>query len=227
MLKGLMSLTPGTDDQGHPRPQYLGLSAEAKAAYILWHDQHGRDLADIPSDDLASHFAKLKGICIRLALVFACCDAVTTGQGVGVIGQKHIESAIAITEWFKYEARRVYAGMVEDEGDRDRRRLVELIRSKGGNISARELVQSSRAYRTVEDAKAALDELVKHGLGEWKTPQQHGPGGPKAKRFYLVYNVNDYSNATGGPKNGNTVDVDSVDGWDNEGCVNGGEGVAA
>jgi hypothetical protein len=208
-----MEIQPGTDDQGKPRPRLIPLAEDAKAVYVAWHDAHGRDVADIHADDLAAHFAKLKGICIRLGLLFACIDAVTTGEPVAAIGREHIERAIAVAEWFKGEARRVYGALGEDKEERDRRRLVELIGRKGGSISGRELVQSSRAYRTVDDANTALEDLASHGYGTWQTPEQRGPGGPKARRFVLaaVYGANVYSKPAAGSASGDSVDVDSVD----------------
>ncbi len=131
LLRALMEIQPGTDDQGKPHPQLIPLAADAKPVYVAWHNAHGRDVAGIHADDLAAHFAKLKGICIRLGLLFACVDAVTTGQPVAAIGRDHIERAIAVTDWFKGEARRVYGVLGEDEEARDRRRLAELIGRKG------------------------------------------------------------------------------------------------
>jgi hypothetical protein len=213
LLRALMEIQPGTDDQGKPRPRLIPLATDAKPVYVAWHNAHGRDVADIHAEDLAAHFAKLKGICIRLGLLFACVDAVTTGQPVAAIGRDPIERAIAVTDWFKGEARRVYGALGEDDEERDRRRLVELIGRKGGSISGRELVQSSRAYRMVDDANAALEDLASSGYGTWQTPEQRGPGGPKARRFVLApaYGVNVYSNAAADSASGESVDVDSVD----------------
>jgi hypothetical protein len=50
------------------------------------------------------------------------------------------------------EARRVYAILAETDDERDRRWLVELVGRKGGTVMARELQQSSRLYRTADDA---------------------------------------------------------------------------
>lgn len=212
LLRSMMQIQPGTDDQGKPRPRLIPLAADAKAAYVAWHDAHGLDLADIHADDLAAHFAKLKGICIRLGLLLACVDAVTTRSPVASIGRDHIERAIAITDWFKNESRRVYSMLVEDDDERARRRLVELIARKGGSISGRELVQSSRAYTTVDVANAALKDLAEHGYGTWQIPAQTGPGGPKAYRFILApFYSGVYSNPAGDSANGNSVDVDIVD----------------
>ncbi len=217
LLRAMVEIQPGTDDQGKPRPRLLPLAADAKPIYVAWHDAHGRDVADIHAEDLAAHFAKLKGICIRLGLLFACVDAVTTGQPVAAIGRDHIARAIAVTDWFKGEARRVYGALGEDDEERDRRRLVELIGRKGGSISGRELVQSSRAYRTVNDANTALEDLAQHGYGTWQTPEQRGPGGPKARRFVLAAGVNVYINPAADSANDDSVDVDTVDGREADG----------
>ncbi len=212
LLQAMMQIAPEPDDQAKTRPRMVHLDEDAKHVYVGWHDAHGRELAGIQAEDMASHFAKLKGICIRLALLLACVDAVAADRSVVAIGRTQIERAIAITEWFKGEARRVYGALVEDDQDRDRRRLLELIGRRGGSVSCRELVQSSRQYKTVEDADAALQRLVDNGDGTWRTPAQIGPGAPKSRRFALasVYDVTVYKTGAAGSAGGNSVDVDAL-----------------
>lgn len=118
-----------------------------------------------------------------------------------------------MADWYSAEALRVYRLLNETEEEGETRRLVELIQRKGGGINGRELVQSSRAYRIVDDANAALDNLANNGYGTWQTPEQHGPGGPKARRFVLApaYGVNVYKAPATDSAKHNSVDVDGVD----------------
>ena len=124
-----------------------------------------------------------------------------------------MKAGIRLARWFAAEARRVYAILDEDEDGREDRRLVELVRRKGGSMSGRELVQASRRFQNVADAEAALASLVDAGHGTWVTPEQRGRGQPKARRFTLspVYGVNAYRNAAGDATRGVSVDVDSAD----------------
>jgi hypothetical protein len=227
LLRHVLGISPGTDDQGTPRPRLIPLTVDAKAAYVAWHDAHGQDVAAIEADDLAAHLAKLKGMCIRLALMFAAVDAVTTGEPMAAIGLDHIGRAINVADWFKGEARRVYGTMRQTEAERSRRRLLDLIDRKGGSISGRELVQSSRAYRSVADAEAALAELVGCGLGAWRMPEQRGAGAPRARRFVLaaVYSANVYRTPPYAPDSSDSVDVGIVDPGDAIALTGGPEGL--
>jgi hypothetical protein len=205
-----MDIQPGADDQGKPRPRLIPLAPDAKPVYVAWHDAHGRDVADIHSDDLAAHFAKLKGICPRLALLFVCVEAVVEGKAVAAISRDHIELAIAVTDWFKQEARRVYVMLDESDAECDQRRLVEWIGRKGGIVTAREVQQGCRWLKESGAAEAALEELVKAGRGTWEQSPA-GQRGQPTRRFKLSTVSTVYGNGTNPTKNVNTVDVDTVD----------------
>jgi hypothetical protein len=103
--------------------------------------------------------------------------------------------------------------LAEGDDDREVRQLRDLVRRKGGSVSGRELVQSSRAFRTVKDAEAALSRLVDAGHGSWVTPPQSGPGAPKARRFVLQDAPADrvYGIPADGAAAGVSVCVDAVD----------------
>ncbi len=58
-----------------------------------------------------------------------------------------IKAGIALAEWFGGEAKRVYDLFCELSVDKGQRELVELIRRRGGKITARELQASIRQYR--------------------------------------------------------------------------------
>lgn len=221
LLRSVIDIQPDTDDQGKPRPRLIPLSNDARRRYIAWHDVHGRDVADIDADDLKSHFAKLKGICIRVALLFACVDAVTNNHLLVDIGLKPITQAIEVIDWFKGEARRVYGAMGEDDEDRESRRQIELIQRKGGTITVRSLQQACRTYKTAGNAENALNKLANAGLGRW----EHQASGPKGGRPKCVFRLNEMPPSTQPPSNAlpaptkppaadqkpGFVDVDSVD----------------
>ena len=187
VFERLYGLQPTTDGVGDAQPVIVPLSADGKAAWVNFYNAHGLEQADL-SGDLAAAWSKLEGYAARLALVvhfvrWAAADP--TLASADKVDTDSIAAGVTLSRWFGHEATRVYRMLVETDEERDRRRLVELIGRKGGTISARELVQSSRAYRTVADANAALDALAEAGAGRW---EQQGPrtrGGRPARIFRL------------------------------------------
>ena len=182
---------------------------------MAFYDEHAIEQAELSGDEAAA-WSKLEGYAARLALVvhltrWAADDP--TLRDPAQVDEASIAAGVVLARWFGGEARRVYAILSESDDDRDTRRLVGLIRRKGGNVSGRELVQASRMFPKVTDAEAALSRLVEAGAGSWRMPKQRGRGGPKARRFILspAYGVNVYGNAAGDPGSGNPVDVDGVD----------------
>ncbi len=212
-----MEVDPESADPLNPdlRPRLVLLDEEGKRAWATFYNEHATEQAEL-SGDLSAAWSKLEGYAARLALVVHltrwAADDATLRDPVRV-DDASIAAGVVLARWFGDEARRVYAVLSESDDDRDTRRLVDLIRQKGGDVSGRELVQSSRAYPKVADAEAALSGLVDAGAGSWRMPEQHGPGGPKARRFVLapVYGVNVYRNPAGNTGTANPVDVDGVD----------------
>ena len=74
----------------------------------------------------------------------------------------------------------------EDEDERDQRRLLELIQSRDGRITARQLMQGARKYRgSAEMANTALQELADIGWGKWEYVQAGTEGGRPSRIFVL------------------------------------------
>jgi hypothetical protein len=184
-LEGVFDRLLAIDFSDKGEPICLDLDAEAKAAWIVFHDRHGAEQHDL-TGPLAAAWSKLEGYAARLALLNylsrrATGDAATRDSGP--IDLLSIRAGIAQSEWFGGEARRVYALFAETDEDRDRRRLVELIEARGGRITATDLMHASRAYQPVENAEAALEELVRAGNGSWKLNQT---GGRPRRDFVLT-----------------------------------------
>ncbi len=199
LLEALLALPAAVDEDGDPRPRFIPIARKAKALWVEWHDRHARELVDISNDDLAAHYAKLKGACARIALLFACVEVAAGGDAVACISEDAMRRAIAVVEWFKGEGRRVYAVLGESEEDRARRRLTEWIERRGGAVSVRDW-QRARSHKTAGDAEGELNELVEAGYGQWHVPPQTGRGRP-TKRFVLTPDNSDTDkNPSGGPE---------------------------
>lgn len=204
LLETLLALPTAVDENGEPRPRFVPIGKDAKALWIEWHDGHARELVDISSDDLAAHYAKLKGACARIALLFACVEVAAGGDAAAYISADAMRRAIAVVEWFKSEGRRVYAVLGESEEERARRQLVQWIERRGGAVTVRELTHSLQQYRGRADAaKADLDALVKVGYGAWEHPAPGPKGGRPSPRFVLATDdTNTKTPAAAGVKDG-------------------------
>ena len=110
-----------------------------------------------------------------MALVIHCVRQASGEEVSEDVDEASVASGVAIARWFGCEAHRVYSMMAEGPEDSRYRKLVELIERKDGLISPRELMRSDqRAYRTAKVARAALEELIKAGLGKWESETGHG-----------------------------------------------------
>jgi hypothetical protein len=94
--------------------------------------------------------------------------------------------AVRIVRWFCDETQRIYAQFGESDEQAEQRKLLEIIRNKGGRITSRQLMQATRSYRNSADmAKLALEELAQLGWGRWDTVPVGEHGGRPSPAFVL------------------------------------------
>ncbi len=176
VFEGLLALDFESHSEEGPQPVIVTLSPEAKAEWIAFYDSHAEESAGLSGDE-AALWAKVEGYVPRFALIFHTVRRVFEGGTGTEVEAAEIRNAATLARWFAAEARRIYAILRESDGDRDRRRLLELIHRKGGRITARELRISDRRFRkNPEGAKEALEDLVSAKLG--KMVRTEGPGRP-------------------------------------------------
>ncbi|MCC6661895.1 MAG: DUF3987 domain-containing protein [Phycisphaerales bacterium] len=213
MVEKLYDLELDEDPHGNPIPRALGLEEQASQLWANFYNSLNADMAG--QDERArAMMAKIECAAARLALVVhlgrvAACEGAITG----VVDADSMARGIELANWFRREAERVYGRLAEGDDDREARQLLDIVRRKGGSVSGRELVQSSRKFKTVKDAEAALSRLVDAGHGQWVYLPQRGPGAPKARRFVLPGASGDpvYTTPAGDAGNGDSVCVDAVD----------------
>jgi len=106
-----------------------------------------------------------------------------------------VEAAIALVDFFKREATRVYAMMVESETTAEIKNLVELAKANGGRVSPRELMTKRNRYRgDSSTAYEALQRLADRGLARWD--EDPNPRGGRPSQFIRL------TPAAGGPPGG-------------------------
>ena len=190
LVARLLALKPADDGAGNLAPQILTLSEQAKAVWVAYYDQHQAKKSEL-DEDRAAAWSKLEAYAARFALIFQLCSWAGGEAGVSaeLIEEAAMMRAVALSNWFGYEARRVYGLFAENQRVRDNRELVEQIRRRGGSVTVRELMRSSRRYRTAALAEAALIGLVLLSYGCWKVIPAGPKGGQPTRRFKLIDTV--------------------------------------
>jgi hypothetical protein len=171
-IKRLYELEMEADAEGQPQPKLVHLSAKAKALWVEFFESHAIELAK-QEGELAAAYAKLEEIPARLALIF---HLLRWADGNVLdpwnVDAESMRAAIAVAEWFRNEADRIYR-LFEETPDNERlRKLADWIAARGGTATVREVQRGIRAFRSREAAETALGELVEAGLGIWEMSQQ-------------------------------------------------------
>jgi hypothetical protein len=209
----LFELQPTVGDDGEARPVQVRLSTDAKTAWKTYYNAHAAEQLDL-AGDMAAAWSKLEEYAARLALVihfvrWAADDP--TLVSADRVDAGSMAMGIRLTQWFKHEARRVYAMLYESDAERDQRRLVEWIGGKGGTVTAREVQQGCRWLRVPGAAEAALDALAKAARGTWQNVPTTAKGGRPARVFVLSTASTAYETPANSGESDSSVDVDSVD----------------
>ena len=133
----LIAMPSGADGDGNPEPFAMPLSAAAKSLWIDYYNRHRTEFVGL-DDDLAAAWSKLEAYAARFALIFQLCSWAAGDAGDHEVNEASIKAGIALSDWFGYEARRVYSlfsGILRRSGAQ--RELVELIQRRGARITAR------------------------------------------------------------------------------------------
>ena len=190
VFEGLLGLKMTDDEFGGLEPVDVPLTLLGQDAWIKFYDEHAAEQAEIAGGDLSAAWSKLEGYAARLALVVHCLRIATGDESLRTddyIDEDSIAAAVTITRWFGQETRRVYGMLAESDDQREQTRLFELIQSKGGRITVRELMQAGRQYRgSAELAESALKELADIGWGRWQTVPGEPAGGRPSRKFVLT-----------------------------------------
>jgi 5S rRNA maturation endonuclease (ribonuclease M5) len=179
-------------DKEEPTPIDLPHTAAGKAAWVRFYNQHAREQVDLHGD-LAAAWSKVEGYAARFALlvhlVRSVCDESTLIDH-NAVDEYSVGSGVTLARWFADEAARVYAvigGDTESPEAREQRELVRIMQYYGGKITPRQLMQTSRKYRSsAEEAAAALGRLVSAGKANVWTDDHGGGRGRPTLVFTLI-----------------------------------------
>ncbi len=121
------------------------------------------------------------------------------------IDESAMQAGIELADWFGGEARRVYSLFSESDDDRESRELVDLIRRRGGTITASKLRASSRHYRAPGKAEAALEALAKAKVGRWEVV----PTATKPRQEFTLHGASAVSDSRIPPESRRNETADS------------------
>ncbi len=209
LLDQLSKLEFERDGKGHARPWYLRLSPAAHKRWVEFYNEWGEIQAGVEGE-VAAALAKLEGYTPRLIIVHHVVSCVYAGvDDRRDVGDKSVEAAITLVRWFAAEAQRVYSILTETDTERDGRRLVEFIRSRGGKITTRGLMRgNSRLWPDADAAEASMKMLVDAGLARWTEVASKMRGGRPIKGIELCM-THDTADTAG--EEGGTGDDDEGD----------------
>jgi hypothetical protein len=150
------------------KPHMIRLSPGARALWIDFYNEWGGVQFEAEGEQAAA-FAKIEAYAPRLMLLHHVVAHVAAGMSdLTPITESSAAVGIEMARWFAAEVVRVYLMLGESSDERDGRRLVDLIRARGGAITARKLMRSnSRRYPDTESAESALSALVGSGQARW------------------------------------------------------------
>lgn len=168
--------------------QSLLIPFEAKAVSRIreWYDHYAAVQHD-SSGEQSYQLAKLEGYTFRFALLLAVLDAAEKVEELKEITLAQFERAVRLKDWFSFEMHRVLSLLMTSDVQIDRSQLVEYIRHRGGEVTAKILFNSNRAkYQSTGNARAELQSLVDNKRGVWVTKRSGVGGGRPCETFSLL-----------------------------------------
>jgi hypothetical protein len=208
----LWLLQPDHDDKGDQWPKLLRLDAAAKAEYVRYYNECGT-AADVAGEREEAAWSKLSGYAPRLALV----GQLARDPRAEIVTGEVMQAACDLARWFGHEAVRIYASLAETSEQREQRKLVEFIESRGGTVRVRDLMQSYAPLKNQkEKAEAELNALAIAGRGKWESIGTTATGGRPTRDFRLTTLSTSTKPSDLPGKSGGCVDVDEPKSQKNE-----------
>jgi hypothetical protein len=175
---------------GRPESKIVRLNRDAETLFVRFHDEHNVETIEL-TGDLAAAWSKLEETAGRLALIV---HEVRLAAGEHVVADEidagSMAAAIELVFWFKYETRRVYALLAENEVERAVRqadeRLAAFVIGQGGSVAVRDVIAGVRSIPDANAAERALQRLVDAGRGRWESKPTTDQGGRPTRLFVLI-----------------------------------------
>jgi hypothetical protein len=180
-LAGLRTFPLEVMEDGMPGYRAVPFSAAAKEAWVAWWNAHAAETRspDLPAT-LIGPWGKLRNYAARLALVFHYLWLVQTHAEEGDVGAPSVERAARVVEYLKGHLRVVYGRLRQTPEDDLVFEVLDWVRQRGGEVTARDLVHARKVTPTAR-AKKVLAELEERGYG--RTELRAAANGKRVRWF--------------------------------------------
>lgn len=173
---GLMAL-PFQDHE----PATLYLAQGARELLIDWTNAHFDEMqADLFPYILRGPWGKMPGQMARITLIIHACRLVSGETTSRLVDEISVSSGIALTEYFKDHARKVYNVLDLTHKERKVIQLMNWIeKAQKNEVTPRDIQMNHVAgCKSAEDARELLNFLEEYGQGHWDEAK---------KIFYILY----------------------------------------
>jgi hypothetical protein len=157
----------GQAGAGPPPPIELSFDAQGRVAFVQFASALYEELANSHLPDyLRGPYAKLDGYGARLALILHLCRVVADKADAEAVDAHSVKAAIALIEYFKAHARRVYGRLRSTRADQRAETALRWIQAHEGTCTVRDLQRHRVAgIRRASEAERLLRDLVDLGHG--------------------------------------------------------------
>jgi len=147
-------------------PRQVGFTKSGKSTWIDFYQEWARKQQDADGEQNAA-LAKLEAYCARFALLLACYEKQENPSRKEQMTENDVLRSYSLVQWFAGEQERIYS-MVRGPAEKAaREKVVEFIRSLGGEITVRRLQRSNESRYPSKDAAArVLEDLVAKNLAQ-------------------------------------------------------------
>ncbi|WP_459557401.1 YfjI family protein [Lacunimicrobium album] len=179
---------------GEVDPMVFEFASDAQQRFIEYFNQLGLEAGEL-TGDLASAWAKLRGMTLRVALVLHLAEwaAGKESEPSQFVSLESLESAIRIIDWLKTQTRKLYTAFasndpavalkrqVQDQEAAETDWLKKKIRDRGGEIKLSEFATNMKLKAS--RLKRTLGKLEADGCGKFEN--RRSASGPPSKWFVL------------------------------------------
>ena len=209
IFDSLLAVEVPIDEDGNPFPAVICPDSTAHHLFEAYYDRHNKESVSL-DEDLGAAFAKLEEVAARLALIVHCVRyALGEVNGLYSLDVASMATGIELTEWFKQEAKRVYAVLADDDIAFENRQVIQWIETQGRPVTVREVYRAHRnKFQSQEEVELLLTKMVREGVASSETGTPTEQGG----RPVTTYSLSEFGHNPENPrKKRGSVQSDAVE----------------